>query len=437
MSNHRAEVFISYCWENENIAKTIYEHLNKKVNLHLDKIDIDEWNSIKEFMQSIGKMDYVILLISDDYLKSENCMYEVLEVLRDRKYQNKILPVTIGEKMYASEDRVKYVKYWQDKYADFNNEIKDISLQNIGSFGKRLKQLQDISSNIADFLDVALDMKNPDIENVSIAIERRLKKEGVIPQNKRHNLWWILILLVLLVVGLCVFFIVFSKDSSREAPESEPPKTYVIDFNEEYRELTDDDIATLIEDAQSSIVIYNEDDEYNIEDMRNLVLDRILNNPIYGDAVARGFLQLDEIMSGEITAQNQWLITFISETDSAMDSPKLYREGMRRWLVKTQGRISTRDSYKEYADFLCTLLNSFFCDSVDEFHSTTCWSVEADASGIYTRAVENSKNATRPALTMCFRYMNGNIACIFGIAIDDGSFCICNPEKWGIDSFVE
>ena len=34
-------------------------------------------------------MDYTILLISDAYLKSSNCMYEVFEVMRDRRYKDK------------------------------------------------------------------------------------------------------------------------------------------------------------------------------------------------------------------------------------------------------------------------------------------------------------------------------------------------------------
>ena len=54
-----------------------------EINLHRDKLDIRKWGSIKQYMQSIPKMDYMILLISDAYLKSANCMYEVLEVMRD------------------------------------------------------------------------------------------------------------------------------------------------------------------------------------------------------------------------------------------------------------------------------------------------------------------------------------------------------------------
>ena len=94
------EIFLSYCWSDNKIADEIYDKLsmNQEINLHRDKIDIKSWKSIKNYMQSISKMDYIILLISKDYLKSANCMYEVLEVMRDRVYKEKIFPVIVNSK---------------------------------------------------------------------------------------------------------------------------------------------------------------------------------------------------------------------------------------------------------------------------------------------------------------------------------------------------
>ena len=61
--------------------------LNNVTNIHIhrDTIDIKKWDSIRDYMNNIENMDYIILLISDAYLRSRNCMYEVLEVMRDRK----------------------------------------------------------------------------------------------------------------------------------------------------------------------------------------------------------------------------------------------------------------------------------------------------------------------------------------------------------------
>lgn len=173
------EIFLSYNWENETVAERIYIYLKSSpmIKLHKDKIDINSWGSIKEYMNSIQNVDYTILLISDEYLKSINCMYEVLEVMKDRKYENKIFPAVISKSIYTSIGRAKYVKYWKNKYEELHSELKELEPHEIGNLGKDLKEIQDIKSNIAEFLDKIAYMNNPRIEDVSVQIEEKIKQK--------------------------------------------------------------------------------------------------------------------------------------------------------------------------------------------------------------------------------------------------------------------
>lgn len=99
----KVNIFLSYYWNDSCEADKIYDYFkkNQNIELHRDKIDIKKWGSIKEYMQSISNMDYTILLISDSYLKSANCMYEVLEVMRDRNYRDKIFPAALYSGIYS------------------------------------------------------------------------------------------------------------------------------------------------------------------------------------------------------------------------------------------------------------------------------------------------------------------------------------------------
>lgn len=178
----KVEIFLSYCWADDKLADDIEVCLSKNlnINLHRDKLDIGNGESIKKYMQSISQMDYTILLISDAYLKSANCMYEVLEVMRDRMYQDKIFPAVIHNGIYKPAIRASYVKYWQQEYSELKQEIEGIDPQNIGKLGTDLKHRQDISSNVADFLDLVADMNNPAISDVCIAIEKKLEEKKLI-----------------------------------------------------------------------------------------------------------------------------------------------------------------------------------------------------------------------------------------------------------------
>lgn len=185
MEGRKAEVFLSYCWEDEKIVDEVYDNLIKctQINLHRDKLEIKQWGSIREYMQSITQMDYVVLFISEAYLKSPNCMYEVLEIMRDREYKDKIFPAVIYTDIYKASTKVRFVKYWQDKLSELENDTKGIKMQNAGSLPEDGKQYQDIAANIVNFLKIVSDMNNPDIKDISDAIKNKLTKTGIIENN--------------------------------------------------------------------------------------------------------------------------------------------------------------------------------------------------------------------------------------------------------------
>lgn len=185
----KLNIFLSYCWNDSNEADKIYDYFksSQNIELHRDTIDINKWGSIREYMQSIGNMDYTILLISDAYLKSANCMYEVLEVMRDRDYRDKIFPAVIYSGIYSPVTRAKYVKHWQDEFKELENTLKEINVQNLGKLSEDLKRRQDISSNIAEFLDVVSDMNNPDVDDACVIIEEKLNQNGFLKGTKNSG----------------------------------------------------------------------------------------------------------------------------------------------------------------------------------------------------------------------------------------------------------
>lgn len=183
----KVKVFLSYCWNDSEEADIIYDFFIKKYNIELyrDKIDVKKWGSIKEYMESIENMDYTILLISDSYLKSVNCMYEVLEVMKDRNYREKIFPAIIDTRIYDSIIKIDYVKYWEDEFKKMEKKLSGLSLQNLGRFPEELKRRQNISSNIAEFLNVVSDMNNPKVHDICKEIEKKLLTKKLLEYNKK------------------------------------------------------------------------------------------------------------------------------------------------------------------------------------------------------------------------------------------------------------
>jgi len=136
--NKKPTIFLSYSWLDKEIADNIDSDFQKlNITLIRDERNSPYRTSIEEFMQQIGKSDLAIMLISDGFLKSKNCMYEVLELLNTKELEKRILPVILEDTNFLNiQNRTKYYDYWDeeikktkenlDKYVtqDFFNDLK-------------------------------------------------------------------------------------------------------------------------------------------------------------------------------------------------------------------------------------------------------------------------------------------------------------------------
>lgn len=178
-------MFVSYCQRDSVYADNIDLHFKgKNITIHRDIREISAWKSIREYMNSIRDMDYAILIITDNYLKSFNCMYEVLELIKDNNYESKIFPVVVENGIYSAIGRIPYIKYWEHKFEELKNHISQINFINTGNLIDDLKRTQNICSSIEEFLRKVADMNNPNISDVNLAIENKLKEQSILTNEK-------------------------------------------------------------------------------------------------------------------------------------------------------------------------------------------------------------------------------------------------------------
>lgn len=180
--NTLPRIFLSYSWKDEKLANEIddfFENIN--IPLKRDKKSIEQWGSIRVFMDSILDSDYVILIISSSYLKSINCMYEMLQLMKDYHYKERIFPVVLDKSIYEFSGRINYITYWEEKYEEAKNLASKIkNIENTSEVSKELRFIRNISSSISEFLSIISDMNNPDADNISTAIYEQLTNKKII-----------------------------------------------------------------------------------------------------------------------------------------------------------------------------------------------------------------------------------------------------------------
>ncbi len=166
------EIFLSYSWNDKKLADQLDVLFHSKgILLKRDVRDLHYKISIKEFMKGIRRADLCLMLISEQFLKSLNCMYEVLEFVKDDNFKDKILPVLVGNiKIYNAIDRSNYIGYWQAKYEEIRDRIENVDTLNQEDLIKECRVVESISRTVGEFLGIISDLYSINIDTEVSAV---------------------------------------------------------------------------------------------------------------------------------------------------------------------------------------------------------------------------------------------------------------------------
>lgn len=171
---------IGYQFDNHSLASDIDQKLNR-VGFHFDHIHTG--NALLD--QSIGERIIVqsktfLLLITDNFLKDENCIYKLFETLLTAEKQGRKFHVVLANghlidpisgnmreietKLSSVGDILYYINYWQDKYLQMRKKYleEDKSLQVADN---KLKQVREIASEIGELLHKIRNLNPVTFEN--------------------------------------------------------------------------------------------------------------------------------------------------------------------------------------------------------------------------------------------------------------------------------
>lgn len=199
MSDYEQAVFISYAWgdEREQIVNQIDQSLQKRgIRIIRDKRDLGYKGSINAFMERIGKGDCVILVISDKYLRSPNCMFELVEVAENQRFQDRVFPIVLPDAdIYNPVRRIQYIKHWEEKRAELAAAILTLDPANLHGIREEMDLYDRIRDKVSGLTSILKDMNTltpemhseSDFEELFNKIEQRLKERPVSTETDGTN----------------------------------------------------------------------------------------------------------------------------------------------------------------------------------------------------------------------------------------------------------
>jgi NADP-dependent 3-hydroxy acid dehydrogenase YdfG/Tfp pilus assembly protein PilF len=155
------KLILAHCIENQMVAAKIASALNGKATI--EKVVFDFSNG----MEALRKATYsstapVLLLISDNFLKSEKCMNDALSLIQSLGTSQRLISVTT-EGVYQENGRptilptsfdrvsnvIQYMNYWQDRYLDLRRKKPE---GDETTFNEKVRVVRTISSEIGELL---------------------------------------------------------------------------------------------------------------------------------------------------------------------------------------------------------------------------------------------------------------------------------------------
>lgn len=199
-------IYITYCWQNEKIADILDHHFQQVgIKLIRDKRDLDYSSSIENFARKMRQGSYNICIISNEYLKRINCMYEINQLLKDDNFaKKKFCPIVVdtsSELIDLTPNGIEnYAQFWKDELQKQDQLINSISEnRNKGEQIKQLKKIEAIYNDIREFLYLLKDVKyinTSDIEKKGMIVigQSIFKKIGINPKVNLEELYNITLL---------------------------------------------------------------------------------------------------------------------------------------------------------------------------------------------------------------------------------------------------
>jgi hypothetical protein len=170
------KVYISYAWadrtpEGQRRGQLVEDLCtamkSNGIAIRRDREQISPGDRISSFMQEIAKGDVIIVVLSNHYLESEYCMYELYGIWKQVRqdptfFLKRVIPLTLPDaNLRTLGDRIARAQYWHKEKCRLDNLIH-VERVPIGEIAySKYRLIEAFASDTADILELLTDKYEP------------------------------------------------------------------------------------------------------------------------------------------------------------------------------------------------------------------------------------------------------------------------------------
>jgi internalin A len=170
------EVFISYAWGDETPAGQIRAKvvdglasaLEKDGFLPVrDRNEIRPGDRISAFIRRLTRSDLVVAVISDKYLRSPYCMYEIYALWQRSQATadgmiERLVPIVLPDvKIGSVRERLPYLEYWTEQAESLETLIRNPKIRPSSESWEEVRLVREFAHHMDDILFFLQDVLMP------------------------------------------------------------------------------------------------------------------------------------------------------------------------------------------------------------------------------------------------------------------------------------
>ena len=171
------EWYVSYAWGDSTPEGKAREQVVDRLcaaakargrKILRDKDVLGPGDSIYAFMRRMGDADRVFVILSDKYLRSPHCMFELSEIWRTSRQEGKTfldrvrVYTLLKTEIWTTAERVKWAVHWQEQHNALEDTARKHGIGILGEAGSaELRLMQRFALQVTDILSVLTGIVQP------------------------------------------------------------------------------------------------------------------------------------------------------------------------------------------------------------------------------------------------------------------------------------
>lgn len=138
--------------------------VNEGFSVKRDKMNLGFGGLISQFIEKLGRADLIVVFLTDKYLRSVYCMWELCEIHRNSKaeaklFAQRILPIRLETiKLSKPQTLTVYHSYWEKELQGWEEYFDKFSKKAKGPQWEEYQKIQKINDQFGEVIGIFSDM---------------------------------------------------------------------------------------------------------------------------------------------------------------------------------------------------------------------------------------------------------------------------------------